>query len=182
MTNKDVGESLKWYALAGIDINGTDLCHIGYAYDVGSGIRINKSKAVEFYRKAAEKGDSEAQYYLGRCFENGSGVTRNLDLARYWYGKAAIQGNSLARQCMPRIASKLHNQKLLKSFEQFFTSLIIGPTYGGVGFFILQGVLDKSGIHIPLLGSSFFPANLLFCIVTGFIIIFLIIKINSNSK
>lgn len=179
MVNKDVTEALKWYGKAGIGISGIDLCNIGYAYDVGDGVQMDKLKAVDYYRRAAEKGDDVAQYNLGVCFENGNGVTRNLETAKYWYEKAASQGHSQAQQCMARVNSDIINQEQDRAIEHFVTSLICGPIYGGIGFYFLADVLPKWGIHIPQLGSNFFPANLIICLIAGFFITYIIEKSNS---
>lgn len=48
---------------------------------------------AEFYQKATEQNDSEAQCYLGLCYENGRGTEIDMDEAREWYSKAAKQGN-----------------------------------------------------------------------------------------
>lgn len=179
MVSKDVAEAIKWFGLAGSGINGADLCNIGYAYDVGEGIRMDKTKAVEYYRKAAEKGDAVAQYNLGVCFENGNGVARDIDLAKNWYGKAASQGHSQAQQCISRINSDIYNQEQDKKVEQFVTSLILGPIYGGMGFYFLAEVLPKWSINIPHLGSDFFPTNLIIFLVGGFVVTYIIEKSNS---
>jgi len=53
--------------------------------------------AVEQYRKAAEKGDAEAQYELGRCYLLSKGVDQNFPEAVKWFRKAAEQGNVRAQ-------------------------------------------------------------------------------------
>lgn len=53
--------------------------------------------AVEWYTKAAEQGDSNAQYNLGICYENGRGVEQNYKKAVEWYTKAAEQGSARAQ-------------------------------------------------------------------------------------
>ena len=55
----------------------------------------DKSKAVEWYAKAAEQGDADAQDNLGSCYENGDGVSQDKRKAVEWYIKAAEQGRSL---------------------------------------------------------------------------------------
>ena len=53
--------------------------------------------AVEWYRKAAEQGDSSAQSNLGISYANGQGVAKDERLAVEWYRKAAEQGYALAQ-------------------------------------------------------------------------------------
>ena len=55
------------------------------------------SQAVACFRKAAEKGDAEAQLNLGLCYENGRGVEKNNFEAAKWYRKSAEQGNVYAQ-------------------------------------------------------------------------------------
>ena len=47
-------------------------------------------------RKAAEKGDAEAQYRLGRMYDDGTGVGQSSAMAARWYRKAAEQGQKTA--------------------------------------------------------------------------------------
>ena len=54
-------------------------------------------EAVKWFRKAAEQGHSEAQYYLGCCYDSGEGVDQDYALAVEWYRKAAEQGHSEAQ-------------------------------------------------------------------------------------
>lgn len=44
---------------------------------------------VDFYRKYADKGDTEAMYNLAICYFSGQGVTQNYDEATMWLTKAA---------------------------------------------------------------------------------------------
>lgn len=48
-------------------------------------------KAVEWYRKAANQGDMNAQYNLGLMYRRGTGVTQDYQQAFYWFSKAAEQ-------------------------------------------------------------------------------------------
>ena len=55
------------------------------------------SEAVPWYRKAAEQGYAEAQYWLGMCYYCGAGVTEDKTQAAAWYRKAAEQGYAEAQ-------------------------------------------------------------------------------------
>ena len=45
-------------------------------YENGVGASADRSKAFEWYKKAAEQGHVKAQCNLGNCYEKGIGVTR----------------------------------------------------------------------------------------------------------
>ncbi|NEN75734.1 hypothetical protein F9B74_05255 [Pelistega sp. NLN82] len=51
------------------------------------------SESLVWWLKAADAGDSEAQYEVGCIYEEGKGVLSNIDEALSWYEKAATQGN-----------------------------------------------------------------------------------------
>jgi uncharacterized protein len=62
------------------------------AYDRG-----DYARAHEEFKKFAELGDSEAQYFLGRMFDKGEGVPKEHAEAMKWYLRAANQGNAKAQ-------------------------------------------------------------------------------------
>ena len=57
----------------------------------------NFAEAAEYYRKAAEFGNADAELALGWLYENGKGVGRNYSEAVKWYRKAADQGEPVAQ-------------------------------------------------------------------------------------
>lgn len=68
-------------------------------YAEGMGVYKNGQykEAVDYFRKAAERGCADAQYKLGDCYVIGRGVTQNLYAAVLWYRKAAEQGHADAQ-------------------------------------------------------------------------------------
>ncbi|MBR5638306.1 MAG: sel1 repeat family protein, partial [Muribaculaceae bacterium] len=57
----------------------------------------NFANAVMLFRKAAEQGSAEAQWYLGDCYYNGNGVDENETEAVKWFRIAAEQGYAPAQ-------------------------------------------------------------------------------------
>ena len=57
-------------------------------------------KVVRWYRKAAEKGNVEAQRILGACYDDGDGVEKSPKDAVYWYRKAAEEGDPEAENSL----------------------------------------------------------------------------------
>ena len=66
-------------------------------YDNGEGVVQNYEKAFEWYSKAANQGNAQAQYNLGSLYHNGQGVEKNDKRAFEWYRKAANSGHSQAK-------------------------------------------------------------------------------------
>ncbi len=63
----------------------------------GRGVPQNCSKAMKWYRNAAEQGDTVAQRDLGLIYDNGWGVPQNHIQAYKWYHLAADQGIPVAQ-------------------------------------------------------------------------------------
>ena len=75
----------------------SDYLKLAQLYEDGTGVSQNDSEALEWYRKAAEKGNAEAQLELGKRYFEGRGVSTNEDEAVKWYTKAAENGNTDAQ-------------------------------------------------------------------------------------
>ena len=54
-------------------------------------------KAIEWYKKAAEQGDSTAQFIFWNPYYFGQGTPKDDKQAVYWYQKAAKQGDPRAQ-------------------------------------------------------------------------------------
>ena len=59
--------------------------------------------AVQYYTRAAELGNAEAQYKLGCCYETGTGVEQDLNEAEFWFRKAAEQGYEKSKAALERL-------------------------------------------------------------------------------
>ena len=68
----------------------------GYAYFSGEGVQQDYKQAFEWFKKAAEQGNVEAQNWVGVMYGKGKGTSRDEQTAVYWYLKAAEQGNPKA--------------------------------------------------------------------------------------
>lgn len=69
---------------------------LGALYNKGGAVPQDDRKAAEWFEKAANQGNAEAQYQLGYLHEN-SRLPRNYKVAADWYHKAAQQGSAKAQ-------------------------------------------------------------------------------------
>ncbi len=53
--------------------------------------------AVQWFRKAADQGNDNAQFLLGVMYRNGEGVPQDYALSVLWFRKAADQGDASAQ-------------------------------------------------------------------------------------
>ena len=67
-------------------------------------------QAIYWWQKAADAGDSGAQYRLAFCYLKGDGVEKDVEKAVYWCQKAADAGNSGA-EYMLELCCKMFNIK-----------------------------------------------------------------------
>lgn len=92
--------SLEW-AQRAVDAG----CAAGYwplalAYEHGRGLRRNRKKATELYRKGAELGNAPCQHSYGCRLINGEGVEKDAAKAREYFEKSAEQGYALAYKAL----------------------------------------------------------------------------------
>ena len=74
--------------------------YLGSCYANGDGVEKDMLEAIEWYRKAADQGDADAQYNIGLCYANGDGLEEDMTMAMEWYRKAAKRGNAEAQRAI----------------------------------------------------------------------------------
>lgn len=76
---------------------------LGYIYEEGKEVEKDDVLAAQWYRKAADAGDSEGQSNFADMLTEGRGVSRNDAEAFSWYRKSAAQGNKYAQYDMAQM-------------------------------------------------------------------------------
>lgn len=79
--------------------------NLGFCYIAGRGVEEDDGRAVEWWRKAAERGEAVAQNNLGWCYQKGYGVEQDYAQAVEWYRKAAEQGNAKAIDALSALSA-----------------------------------------------------------------------------
>src|SRR5712664_4001235 len=69
----------------------------------GQGVAQDYAKALEWYEKAADKGNADAMNNIGTLYYNRRGVEQDYAKAREWYEKAAAKDNVVAMYNLGRI-------------------------------------------------------------------------------
>jgi uncharacterized protein len=80
---------------------------VGVCLSRGEGVRQNKKAALEWFRKAAEKGHGEAYFNVAYYFENGIETERDLRSAKKWYQRAVKYGDEDAAEALLRLGKLL---------------------------------------------------------------------------
>lgn len=94
-------------------------CEYGMNFFTWGASQEDYKKAVSWFRKAAEKGYVDAQYFLGIAYERGLGVSRDYEEAASWLRKAAEQGNDMAQYHLGDLY--LTGKGVQKNYEEAFS-------------------------------------------------------------
>lgn len=65
---------------------------LGQMYEKGLGVDPDVRQAADWYLKAGQDGDAEAQFALGGLYRDGRGVRKDPNIALDWYNRAANRG------------------------------------------------------------------------------------------
>jgi len=91
-TQKNQTESLKYYQFAANQNHTEALCKLGE-----HSAKESETRSFEYYLKAAQLNNANAQYIVGTCYQTGKGVNSNYDEAFKYYSLAAKQKLSIAQ-------------------------------------------------------------------------------------
>ena len=94
--DKDYYRSFNWAQIAAKRNVANAFTLIGNHYALGAGVTQNDAQAAVFYKKAAEMGDAEGQYWLAEMYYTGRGVEKDSIKGKKWMTESAKQGFSLA--------------------------------------------------------------------------------------
>lgn len=84
-------------------------------YAAGQGVDKDAATAAEWYRKAAEKGVSDAQFRLGHAYETGEGVPADMEYAFGWYSVAAHLGSVKGAEALEKARARLSAGELVEA-------------------------------------------------------------------
>lgn len=90
MLRKIIQRDFFYYQKAAELGDSNALTNLGFAYEEGSIVSQDYSKAIEFYEKATELGNSKALNNLGVLYENRKGVQQDCSKAAEYYKKAVF--------------------------------------------------------------------------------------------
>ncbi|RJT92754.1 sel1 repeat family protein [Arthrobacter frigidicola] len=87
---------------------------MGLAYKCGMGVKQNHAASIQWFRRAAEQGEADAQFNLGRLYgsevdgmyKNGRAAPANDAEAFKWYRLAAEQGHTQAQVRLAQLFAK----------------------------------------------------------------------------
>ena len=91
---------------------------LGKSYADGSGVSQSDNEALDWYRKAAELDNADAQLALGLFYDKGrGGLATDPVTARMWYILAGENGNMTAQELQLNSAKHMTNDQIRKAQE-----------------------------------------------------------------
>lgn len=93
---QDEAAGFGWFNRAAAQGHLMSLNMVGRCYDLGWGVAVDKARAAECYRIAAERGLDWAMYNYATLLALGHGVAEDKAAALEWFRKAATLGNAKA--------------------------------------------------------------------------------------
>ena len=93
---RDARAGFGWFLKAAAQGHLMALNMVGRCYDLGWGVRVDKARAAECYRVAAEQGLDWAMYNYATLLALGEGVAEDKVAALGWFERAAKMGNAKA--------------------------------------------------------------------------------------
>merc|ERR1740130_1778654 len=69
-------EAVEWFKKAADEGYAPGLDAMGFLYQMGQGVPLDREKAFEYYEKAAEAGDEQGLFHLGACYSAGIGIKK----------------------------------------------------------------------------------------------------------
>jgi len=77
---------------------------IAHCYFMGNGVTKEYKKSLEWYRKAADKGEETSLSCIGRFYRYGlGGVQQDYAIAAQWFRRAAEKGNKIAQESLDEL-------------------------------------------------------------------------------
>jgi len=93
---------------------------IGYFYDEGLGIPVNKQQALKWYKKAAAYGDVPACINLGVFYKEAG----NIRQAKFWFRRAITLGDDSGVLHLAKILCSQHSKKSTRYIQELLNKII----------------------------------------------------------
>ena len=132
---------------------GRKLTLLLIALVVPAGFQTGPAKAqdLEQLRKAAEQGDTGAQYNLGYIYDKGEGVPENDREAVKWFRKAAEQGHAEAQYSLGLMYANGHG--VGKDYVKAYAWANLAAVQGGDRSVMVKEWFEEEAKSVPFKDS-----------------------------
>ena len=132
-------------------------------------------KALQYYAKAAELGDLDAQFLVGGLYHDGQGVEKDMKKAVYHMEQAAIGGHPLARNILASyevknkrpdravkhliIAANLGHERSMKELREHYSDGNMNKDEYAAALRGYQSAVNETKSAERVKGEAFFEQN-----------------------
>lgn len=113
----DIATALREWSVFAYQGNPKTPFYIGVMFYAGYSVPQDYEEAIKFFRKAAERENTDAQYNLGVMHELGQGVLQNNIYAYMWYDIAASNSHKRAAKNRGNTARYMTTSNISKAQE-----------------------------------------------------------------
>jgi len=106
-----------WYMEAAWDGDLDAQYNLGYLFESGLGVQIDKGRAIQWYEEAAKKQHSEAQFRLGLLLIGSESSYRDIPAGKIWLNAAAENGNNIAKLIVERLLGNVEESIFLQAVQ-----------------------------------------------------------------
>lgn len=100
-TIADRDKAVEYFLKSSEQGNAGAMLQLGFFYDE----QEKFSEAAKWYKNAAQKGNSTAQFNLAICYLKGEGTHKNISSAQHWLQKASKEGHKGAQDLLQKLNS-----------------------------------------------------------------------------
>lgn len=147
---KDVPRAVELWKRSG-EVLGRSAHLVADIYYRGNGVPKDEAMGVQWYRKAADLGEAEAQLFVGNLYWDGKGVEKSQAKAVTWYEKASAQGVAKAAAFAGDAYERGQGvaRDLGKAFSHYRKAAEAGDAYGQVktGEYHARGLVGETNLR-----------------------------------
>lgn len=123
-----------------------DYYSLGQMYYYGRQVKIDYAQAAQYFDKAAEKNDQDAEFFIGLGFYEGKGRPQDYASAIHWFNRSAEHSSPEAPAALGLIyhEGKVVQRDDLTAFKWFLVAEQLGNKKVQKNLDELAGQLDKS--------------------------------------
>ena len=105
-----------WYPLAE-ENDAKAQAAVAFLYLKGLGVRQDDARAADWYRRSAQLGRPEAQFFLGTLYYLGRGVPQSDQLAHVWCEIALARGMPAGLDCRDAASARLTQGEVREAYR-----------------------------------------------------------------
>jgi len=142
-----------WYIESAWDGDVDAQYNLGYLFETGLGVQIDKNRAIQWYSEAAKRQHKDAQFRLGLMLISSESENRDVTSGKFWLKAAAENGNEIATAIVNSLFGELDEKAIIQAIRGVRTYDHSSPE---LMLAVISSALktNQSLSHVPRTGSQ----------------------------